>query len=94
MKKPVSKFAFQISTCSATARQQDREQRLSAKRKFAELESSIERLAVRVVESADARDVLSQEADVAVTHSVAVQVAFERRTLKPVFHLIVYRLWV
>jgi hypothetical protein len=69
VKKPVSKFAFQISTCSATARQQDREQRLSAKRKFAELESSIERLAVRVVESADARDVLSQEADVAAEAS-------------------------
>jgi hypothetical protein len=25
---------------------------------------------------------------------VAVQVAFERQTLKPVFHLIGYRLWV
>jgi hypothetical protein len=27
-------------------------------------------------------------------HDVAVQVAFERQTLKPVFHLIGYRLWV
>jgi hypothetical protein len=27
-------------------------------------------------------------------HGVALQVAFERRTLKPVFHLIGYRLWV
>jgi hypothetical protein len=26
--------------------------------------------------------------------SVALQVAFERQTLKPVFHLIGYRLWV
>jgi hypothetical protein len=29
-----------------------------------------------------------------VPHGVAVQVAFERRILKPVFHLIGYRLWV
>jgi hypothetical protein len=29
-----------------------------------------------------------------VSHSVALQVAFERQTLKPVFHLIGYRLWV
>jgi hypothetical protein len=29
-----------------------------------------------------------------VVHDVALQVAFERRTLKPVFHLIGYRLWV
>jgi hypothetical protein len=28
------------------------------------------------------------------SHSVALQVAFERQTLKPVFHLIGYRLWV
>jgi hypothetical protein len=27
-------------------------------------------------------------------HGVAVQVDFERQTLKPVFHLICYRLWV
>jgi hypothetical protein len=27
-------------------------------------------------------------------HGVALQVAFERQTLKPVFHLIGYRLWV
>jgi hypothetical protein len=26
--------------------------------------------------------------------AVALQVAFERQTLKPVFHLIGYRLWV
>jgi hypothetical protein len=28
------------------------------------------------------------------SHCVALQVAFERQTLKPVFHLIGYRLWV
>jgi hypothetical protein len=28
------------------------------------------------------------------TPGVALQVAFERQTLKPVFHLIGYRLWV
>jgi hypothetical protein len=28
------------------------------------------------------------------TRGVALQVAFERRTWKPVFHLIGYRLWV
>jgi hypothetical protein len=27
-------------------------------------------------------------------HDVALQVAFQRQTLKPVFHLIGYRLWV
>jgi predicted NBD/HSP70 family sugar kinase len=27
-------------------------------------------------------------------HDVALQVAFERQTLKPVFHLIGYRLWI
>jgi hypothetical protein len=27
-------------------------------------------------------------------HSVALQVAFERQFLKPVFHLIGYRFWV
>jgi hypothetical protein len=27
-------------------------------------------------------------------HDVALQVAFERQILKPVFHLIGYRLWV
>ena len=31
---------------------------------------------------------------VASVRGVAVQVAFERRTLKPVFHLIGYRLWL
>jgi hypothetical protein len=29
-----------------------------------------------------------------IVHVVALQVAFERRILKPVFHLIGYRLWV
>jgi hypothetical protein len=29
-----------------------------------------------------------------VERGVALQVAFERQTLKPVFHLIGYRLWV
>jgi hypothetical protein len=29
-----------------------------------------------------------------VIQDVAVQVAFERQTLKPVFHFIGYRLWV
>jgi hypothetical protein len=29
-----------------------------------------------------------------VLHAVALQVAFERQILKPVFHLIGYRLWV
>jgi hypothetical protein len=28
------------------------------------------------------------------SHAVALQVEFERQTLKPVFHLIGYRLWV
>jgi hypothetical protein len=28
------------------------------------------------------------------SHCVALQVAFERQTLKPAFHLIGYRLWV
>jgi hypothetical protein len=32
--------------------------------------------------------------DVRGPHAVALQVAFERQTLKPVFHLIGYRLWV
>jgi hypothetical protein len=31
---------------------------------------------------------------VVVRPGVALQVAFERQTLKPVFHLIGYRLWV
>jgi hypothetical protein len=30
----------------------------------------------------------------AYTHGVALQVAFERQTLEPAFHLIGYRLWV
>jgi hypothetical protein len=30
----------------------------------------------------------------AEVHDVALQAAFERQTLKPVFHLIGYRLWV
>ena len=29
-----------------------------------------------------------------LSHTVALQVAFERQILKPVFHLIGYRLWV
>jgi hypothetical protein len=29
-----------------------------------------------------------------MSHGVALRVAFERQTLKPVFHLIGYRLWV
>jgi hypothetical protein len=42
---------------------------------------------------------ISSEADsgyrsFAVARSVALQVAFERQILKPVFHLTCYRLWV
>ena len=47
----------------AVARQQELEQRKSAKLKFFELRSSIERLYGRVVESADRRDALSTEAE-------------------------------
>jgi hypothetical protein len=39
------------------------------------------------------QDLLNQCHGEAV-HAVALQVAFERQTLKPVFHLIVVRLWV
>jgi hypothetical protein len=35
-----------------------------------------------------------QDEDAVAAHDVAVQVAFERQTLKPIFHLIGYRLWV
>jgi hypothetical protein len=53
-----------------------------------------------VVERAEQRHAL-QHPEVAVgsrpdgqPHAVALQVPFERQTLKPVFHLIGYRLWV
>jgi hypothetical protein len=35
-----------------------------------------------------------ERAGPAAVHGVALQVAFERQTLKPVLHLIGYRLWV
>jgi hypothetical protein len=38
--------------------------------------------------------ILSMVSMMAGTHVVALQVAFERQTLKPVFYLIGYRLWV
>jgi hypothetical protein len=44
-------------------------------------------------EQAGVLALLGLEAD-AVPHGVALQVAFERQILKPVFHLIGYRLWV
>jgi hypothetical protein len=37
---------------------------------------------------------LSRALALALVQVVAVQVAFERQNLKPVFHLIGYRLWV
>jgi ribosomal protein S10 len=46
--------------------------------------------------AAEAGDGLSQNEWAGRGHSrvVAVQVEFERQTLKPLFHLIGYRLWV
>jgi hypothetical protein len=37
---------------------------------------------------------VAREAQACAVRGVALQVAFERQTLKPVFHLIGYRLWV
>jgi hypothetical protein len=53
------------------------------------LKMAIHRLAFRIYHS-DIGSFLSPFSG----HFVALQVAFERQILKPVFHLIGYRLWV
>ena len=64
----------------AAQRRQDREQRLSAKRKLAEMESSVELLAVKVVESAGVRDRLSAAVDDAA--AAAEEAETRRKTLQ------------
>ena len=49
----------------AARRHQEREQRLSAKRKFAELSCAIERVAAQAVQSARRRDDLGNDAELA-----------------------------
>ena len=53
----------------AARRHQEREQRLSAKRKFAELSCAIERVAAEAVRSAKLRDDLNDDAELAATEA-------------------------
>ena len=57
----------------AARRHQEREQRLSAKRKFAELSCAIERVAAEAVQSARLRDDLNDDAELAADEATAAE---------------------
>jgi hypothetical protein len=61
-----------------------------------QLDSNVQRptAAQRGARQQLARHRVQQRRRVVRPRAVALQVAFERQTLKPVFHLIGYRLWV
>ena len=58
----------------AARRHQEREQRLSAKRKFAELSCAIERVAAQAVQSARRRDDLGNDAELAEEEAAAAEI--------------------